>query len=89
MNVTDAEKIIISRLKAERERQKLSQLEVAYRSGVSQNMIAYIEKGKRTPTISTMLKICYALEMNPSDLFKEDHSKEDIKNQIITLLNRL
>ena len=43
----DQEKQVLKRLK---ENAQLSQLELSYRSGVSQNMITYIETGKRTPT---------------------------------------
>ena len=90
MTSTDQEERVITRLKQEREKQKLSQLELAYKSDVSQNMIAYIEKGKRTPTLSTLLKLCDALNINPSVLFDdENQEKETIKKKIVTLVNRL
>lgn len=84
------EKTVITRLKKEREKQKLSQLELAYKSDVSQNMIAYIETGKRTPTLTTLLKLCNALNINPSVLFTdEDEQKETIKKSIVELVNLL
>lgn len=90
MNVEEQEKTAIARLKAERERQKLSQLELSYRSGISQNMIAYIEGGKRIPSLSTILKICNALSINPAVLFSyEDDEKSTIKKKLYELINCL
>ena len=90
MSVEEQEKTAIERLKAERERQKLSQLELSYRSGVSQNMIAYIEGGKRIPTLSTVLKLCNALNINPSVLFSyDDNERMAIKSKLIELINHL
>ncbi len=90
MDVEETEKAVIKRLKEERELQQLSQLELSYRSGVSQNMIAYIETGKRTPTLSTLIKICNALLINPAVLFENtDEQKNQIKNTIRKLLGFL
>lgn len=90
MDVDKQEKKVVSRLKAERERQKLSQLELSYRSDVSQNMIAYIESGKRVPSLSTVLKLCNALNINPSELFQdEDEKKNELKEKIVELVQRL
>ena len=90
MECSGQEKTVILRLKHEREKQKLSQLELACKSNVSQNMIAYIETGKRTPTLSTLIKLCNALNINPSVLFaEEDEQRESIKNNIIALIGRL
>ena len=90
MDCSGQEKTVILRLKQEREKQKLSQLELAFKSNVSQNMIAYIETGKRTPTLSTLIKLCNALNINPSVLFaEEDEQRESIKSNIIALVGRL
>ena len=90
MDVDKQEKKVVSRLKAERERQKLSQLELSYRSDVSQNMIAYIESGKRVPSLSTVLKLCNALNIYPSELFQdEDEKKNELKEKIVELAQRL
>ena len=47
MTVKEQEQYICNRLREERKSKKLSQLELSYVSGVSQNMITYIETGKR------------------------------------------
>ena len=45
--ITSIENDIIKRLKAFREERNISQLELSLQSGVSQNMITYIETGKK------------------------------------------
>ena len=87
--IENQEKQVLQRLKEAREKAQLSQLELSYRSGVSQNMITYIETGKRTPTLTTLLKLCNALNITPAILFAD--SSEDIKSAkatVIDLINR-
>ena len=87
---TEQEDKILQRLKKAREEAKLSQLELSYKSGVSQNMITYIETGKSSPTLTTLLKLTDALNINPAELFLEtDDEKEREKQQIINLKNKL
>ena len=90
MDVHELEMYVCHRLKQERERLGLSQMALAYESDVSQNMITYIETGKRTPTLNTILKLCTAMKINPSVLFPQntDLSKDDIKRTIIELINQ-
>ena len=94
MTIEEQENAIYKRLKQEREKQNISQLELSYSSGVSQNMITYIENGKRTPTLHTILKLCNALKINPSALFIEinisssDMEKEKAKQTVLDLINK-
>jgi len=86
---TKQEQQVITRLKRLRGDAQLSQLELSYRSGVSQNMITYIETGKRTPSLSTLLKLCKALNINPAVLFVDtDEEKKHAKQEIIELIQR-
>ncbi|MCQ2398790.1 MAG: helix-turn-helix domain-containing protein [Sphaerochaetaceae bacterium] len=71
MTIREQELQVCKKLKTLREEKKLSQLELSMASDVSQNMIAYIENGKRTPTLATLLKLCSALNINPSVLFED------------------
>ena len=87
---SEQEDKILQRLKKAREEAKLSQLELSYRSGVSQNMITYIETGKSSPTLTTLLKLTDALNINPADLFLDsDEDKEREKQQIISMIKKL
>ena len=87
---SEQEDRILQRLKKAREEAKLSQLELSYRSGVSQNMITYIETGKSSPTLTTLLKLTDALNINPAELFiQTEEERNDIKDEIIKLVKKL
>lgn len=87
---SEQEDKILQRLKKAREEAKLSQLELSYRSGVSQNMITYIETGKSSPTLTTLLKLTDALNINPAELFiQPEEERNDIKDEIIKLVKKL
>ena len=88
MDVHELELYVCRRLKQERERLGYSQMTLAYESGVSQNMITYIETGKRTPTLNTLLKLCAAMKIDPSVLFPQTASlsKDEAKKTIINMI---
>ena len=89
MELSEQEKYIYTRLKQEREKCKMSQQELSVESGVSQNMITYIETGKRTPTITTILKLCNAMKISPSILFfNAEDEKVNAKRLILDLVQR-
>lgn len=54
-------------LESERVNKKLSMTELAKQSGLSQQMISYVERGMRKPTLDTLLRIARGLEV---DLWK-------------------
>jgi transcriptional regulator with XRE-family HTH domain len=56
-------------LKEERKAKKISQEKLAKLTGLDRTFISLIENGKRSPTFSTILKVCSALEIPPSELF--------------------
>ena len=60
----------ISLLKAERERRKLSKYFVAQESGLSPQMIAYVENGDRNPTLETVLRMSEALQINFENIIR-------------------
>ena len=72
---------VILNLRKEREKQGLSQLELALRANISQNMINYVETGKRPPSLDTLLKICQALNISPASLFLDTKKKKRQKTQ--------
>ena len=91
MNVCliEQQNLVIKRLRKEREKAGLSQLELALRADISQNMINYIETGKRTPSLDSLLKICNALNINPAVLFvNTQEEKEEAKKQVIEIIQR-
>ena len=83
------EKLFVDRLKAEREKARFSQLDLALRAGLSQNLVYFIETGRRVPNLRTILKLCNALNISPSVLFFDlDEEREEVKKQIIDLVER-
>jgi len=61
---------IIQALREARERQGLSMSKVAERAGLSQQMVSYVERQMRMPTLDTLLRMSEALEINLSELLK-------------------
>ena len=54
-------------LREERTRRELSLNELAKRAGLSQQMVSYVEREMRAPTLDTLLRLADALEI---DLWK-------------------
>ena len=61
---------IVRLLKTERERQGLAMLTVAERAGLSQQMVSYVEREIRRPTLETVLRITWALGVDLADVIK-------------------
>lgn len=51
-------------LREEREKRKLSMNLVAERAGLSQQMVSYVERSMRNPTLETLLRISDAMEVD-------------------------
>lgn len=62
---------VISLLRSERERRKLSKYYVAQESGLSPQMVAYVENGERNPTLETTLKMAHAIGVDLADIIKK------------------
>jgi transcriptional regulator with XRE-family HTH domain len=71
----DKEEIFGKILQEERKAKKISQEKLANLTGLDRSFISLIENGKRSPTFSTILKICSALEISPSELFSKFEDK--------------
>lgn len=61
----------ISLLKTERERRKLSKYFIAQESGLSPQMVGYVERGFRNPTLETVLRMAEAMGVEFEDLIKQ------------------
>lgn len=51
-----------------RKSQKISQLQLAFESGLSRQYISYLESGLKSPTFDTLLSIADALNVKVKDL---------------------
>ena len=61
----------ISLLKVERERRKLSKYFIAQESGLSPQMVGYVERGFRNPTLETVLRMAAAMDVEFEKLIKQ------------------
>lgn len=59
---------VAAQLRRERERRKLSMNAVAELGGLSQQMVSYVERGLRNPTLDTLLRMTHALDTDLADL---------------------
>jgi transcriptional regulator with XRE-family HTH domain len=60
----------IALLQKERQRRNLSKYYVAQASGLSPQMIGYVENGMRNPTLETVLRMAEAMDLNFEDVIK-------------------
>jgi len=58
-------------LRREREKRGLSMNLVAERAGLSQQMVSYVEREMRNPTLETLLRIAAAMDLNLPDLLRQ------------------
>jgi len=82
-------KHIAQRLREERERLKISQMDLSFKAGLSQNQVNYIENGKRTPNLYSVLSICNALQISPALIFEpEDTKRHEARETVIRLVSQ-
>jgi len=87
--ISERIKLITQRLREEREKQRISQIDLSFKAGLSQNLVNYIETGKRTPNLYTILSICKALEINPAVLFEShDTERQKAREAILRLVSQ-
>ena len=58
------------RLQSIRIAKHVTQAELVERTGIPQSGLSNIERGKNDITVSTMVRICSALDTNPAELFQ-------------------
>ena len=76
-------------MKEERIKANMSQIELSFAAGLSQNQVNCIETGRNIPNLYTFLKICDALNISPENLFSQtDKEREEARNQIIALVKK-
>jgi transcriptional regulator with XRE-family HTH domain len=74
---------MVLRIKEEREKARLSQMDLSFMAGLSQNLVNYIESGRRTPNLYTILKISKALNIAPASLFDSSDEERRAAREII------
>lgn len=80
---------VLSRLKEERQKANMSQIELSFAAGLSQNQVNCIESGRNIPNLCTLIKICNALKIRPEILFSAtDKERENVREEIISLVKK-
>ena len=68
------------RIKYLRDLRKMTQSELASKSGITQGSLAHFEAGKNSPSVQTLMALAAALEISPAIFFTtEDVMVFDIK----------
>lgn len=77
------------KIKEFRHHRGFTQEELAFRADISSVYLRQIEKDDRNPTISTVLKLCKALSIPPSELFELESplSPSSTEEQIVAFLS--
>jgi transcriptional regulator with XRE-family HTH domain len=61
---------VVRLMRQERERRGVSMNILAQKSGLSQAMISLVERDLRNPTLDTLLRIAFALEIDLAEIIK-------------------
>ena len=81
MNTGESDLLIVdvgSRLRQLRQERGLSMRALARESGLSTNALSMIERGKTSPSVSTLIKIAGAMDIPITAFFREESTKQDI-----------
>jgi transcriptional regulator with XRE-family HTH domain len=92
MDIEGQLQYVISQIRKILIHKNISQMELSLRSSLSQSFLANLEKGKKMPSVLTLLKIANALEANPTEFFFRNvntETKQQVKEKIIDLLEYL
>ncbi|MCL2721123.1 MAG: helix-turn-helix transcriptional regulator [Treponema sp.] len=87
MDINEQLQYVINKIKEIRIKNGISQMELSLRSNLSQSFIANLEKGKKQPSVLTLIKIANALNIKTNELFTVDptpqNELEKIRQDII------
>ena len=61
-------------LKEEREKRGLSMTGLGERASLSQQMVSYVERGMRNPSLDTLIRLTDAMEVDLAELIKRAHA---------------
>ncbi|MFQ5342097.1 MAG: helix-turn-helix domain-containing protein [Anaerolineae bacterium] len=67
------------RIKAMRQKRKLTLAKLAEKSNLSASHLSQVERDKSTPSLMTLANIAEALEVNLRDLFESERDRVDIR----------
>jgi transcriptional regulator with XRE-family HTH domain len=75
--IIESGKAIAAAIKAKREVLGLSMNSLAQKAGISVQSVSFIETAVNSPSLSTFLRICAALEVRPDSLLRDALGKPE------------
>lgn len=75
MRDADVSRLVGTRLRELRETQKLSARQLALRARLSTEMVTRAERGERTPSLETLVRVCDALGVGLAEFFEDARGK--------------
>ncbi|MBN1603945.1 MAG: helix-turn-helix transcriptional regulator [Chitinispirillaceae bacterium] len=66
-------------LKGYREKTRQNQSDVAVKASISVSMLSQIERGIVAPSIETLMQVCFAIGLEPADLFKRLSTERPVR----------
>ena len=69
-------------LKKQRQAQRLTIQDVADLAGISRGMLSRIENGQATPSLDTLARVCAAVSLSLSNLFKDHDTPDGIARHV-------
>jgi transcriptional regulator with XRE-family HTH domain len=66
-------------LKGYREKTRQNQSDIAVKAGISISMLSQIERGIVAPSIDTLMQVCFAIGLEPADLFKRLSTERPVR----------
>jgi transcriptional regulator with XRE-family HTH domain len=66
-------------IKGYREKTRQNQSDIAVKAGISVSMLSQIERGIVAPSIDTLMQVCFAVGLEPADLFKRLSTERPIR----------
>ncbi len=73
----DMRRLVGKNLTRLRDERNMTQKEIAAISGISQQYLSSLERGKRNPTVITIYQISLALNVDPMELLRRNKKSKD------------
>lgn len=87
MKLQEQSNYIVEKIERLRKEKNLSRYRLSQRSGLSQSSISNLLNRRSTPSIPTLEKICYGLDMTLSEFFRSDNERRDLTKEQTHILD--
>ena len=77
--------VVAQRVRMAREKKGLRQEDLAERTGIMRPNIARLERGRRLPSLSTLLKVAHALNLDMNSLTAEASQAESDRRELFEM----